>query len=169
MARSNSSSKSYNKWRTPASFSTASAYKTGCSIKTAFAPNSKALRISVPLPVPPSINTSTLFPTAGTFGRASIVTIAPSNCLPPWLETITPLGPFSTAQIASSPYKRRIKLTSNIQQFWCLSTTIGTLHSRSLQGFGYGDVVYQFEKRCKQITRTPLLSQEYLNLSSFLN
>ena len=28
------------------------------------------------------------------------------------------------------------------------STTVGTLHARFLQGFGYGDVVHQFEKRC---------------------
>ncbi|MDE5116869.1 MAG: hypothetical protein O4860_06415 [Trichodesmium sp. St2_bin2_1] len=33
--------------------------------------------------------------------------------------------------------------------FLCRSTTVGTLHATSLQGFGYGDVVHQFEKRCK--------------------
>ncbi|MCL2939331.1 MAG: hypothetical protein MGU50_23785 [Trichodesmium sp. MAG_R02] len=35
-----------------------------------------------------------------------------------------------------------------LQQFLCWSTTVGTLHTTSLQGFGYGDVVHQFEKRC---------------------
>ncbi|MCL2937271.1 MAG: hypothetical protein MGU50_12205 [Trichodesmium sp. MAG_R02] len=36
--------------------------------------------------------------------------------------------------------------------FSCRSTTVGRLHATSLQGFGYGDVVHQFEKRC--IVRT---------------
>jgi hypothetical protein len=36
-----------------------------------------------------------------------------------------------------------------LQQFSCRSTTVETLHAKSLQSFGYGDVVHQFEKRCK--------------------
>ena len=35
-----------------------------------------------------------------------------------------------------------------LQQFSCRQTTVGTLHATSLQGFDYGDVVHQFEKRC---------------------
>ena len=35
-----------------------------------------------------------------------------------------------------------------LQHFSCRSTTVGTLHAMSLQDFGYGDVVHQFEKRC---------------------
>ncbi len=35
-----------------------------------------------------------------------------------------------------------------LQQFSCRQTTVGTLHATYLQGFGYGDVVHQFEKRC---------------------
>ena len=35
-----------------------------------------------------------------------------------------------------------------LQQFLCRYTTVGTLHATSLQGFDYGDVVHQFEKRC---------------------
>ena len=34
-----------------------------------------------------------------------------------------------------------------LQQFSCRSTTVGTLHAKSLQGFGYDDVVNQFENR----------------------
>jgi hypothetical protein len=34
------------------------------------------------------------------------------------------------------------------QHFSYRSTTVGMLHVTSLQGFGYGDVVHQFEKRC---------------------
>ena len=36
-----------------------------------------------------------------------------------------------------------------LQHFSCRSTTVGTLHATSLQSFGYGDIVHQFEKRCK--------------------
>ena len=32
--------------------------------------------------------------------------------------------------------------------FSCWSTTVGKFYGRSLQGFGYGDVVPPFEKRC---------------------
>ena len=39
-----------------------------------------------------------------------------------------------------------------IQHFSCRSTTVGTFHARSLQGFAYGDVVHQFEKRTKPET-----------------
>ena len=35
-----------------------------------------------------------------------------------------------------------------LQHFSCRSTTVGSLYATSLQGFGYGDVVHQFEKRC---------------------
>ena len=35
-----------------------------------------------------------------------------------------------------------------LQQFLCRYTTVGTFHATSLQGFDYGDVVHQFEKRC---------------------
>ena len=38
-----------------------------------------------------------------------------------------------------------------IQQFSCRQTRAGTLHATSLQDFGYGDVVHQVEKRCKEI------------------
>ena len=60
----------------------------------------------------------------------------------------------------SVPWKKRAlpiywhilshKGASNLQQFLCWSTTVGTLHATSLQGFGYGDVVHQFEKRCNR-------------------
>jgi hypothetical protein len=39
-------------------------------------------------------------------------------------------------------------MVDNLQQFSCRQTTAGTLHATSLQGFGYGDIVHQFEKRC---------------------
>ncbi|MCL2936028.1 MAG: hypothetical protein MGU50_05305 [Trichodesmium sp. MAG_R02] len=32
------------------------------------------------------------------------------------------------------------------------------MHATSLQGFGYGDVVHQFEKRCKKQNLYPLTS-----------
>ena len=38
-----------------------------------------------------------------------------------------------------------------LQQFSSRSTTVGTLHATSLQGFGYGDVVHQFEKHYKSV------------------
>ncbi|MDE5119429.1 MAG: hypothetical protein O4965_04425 [Trichodesmium sp. St19_bin1] len=43
----------------------------------------------------------------------------------------------------------RWKKSLKLQHFSYRSTTIGTLHARSLQGFGYGDVVHQFKKRGK--------------------
>ncbi|MDE5118770.1 MAG: hypothetical protein O4965_00750 [Trichodesmium sp. St19_bin1] len=45
-----------------------------------------------------------------------------------------------------------VHTTLCLQHFSCRSTTVGRLHATSLQGFGYGDVVHQFEKRC--IVRT---------------
>ena len=46
-------------------------------------------------------------------------------------------------------------LKRELQQFSCRSTTVGTLHASSLQGFGYGDIVHQivhqFEKPCNQL------------------
>jgi hypothetical protein len=32
-----------------------------------------------------------------------------------------------------------------LQQFSCRQTTVGTLHATFLEGFGYSDVVHQFE------------------------
>ena len=37
-----------------------------------------------------------------------------------------------------------------LQQFSCMYTTVGTFHATSLQGFGYDDVVHQFENRYKK-------------------
>jgi hypothetical protein len=52
-----------------------------------------------------------------------------------------------------------------LQDFSCQSTTVGTLHATSLQGFGYGDVVHQFKKRSQaartatnKIPKVPLLA-----------
>ena len=41
-------------------------------------------------------------------------------------------------------------LALKIQQFLCRQTTVKTLNATSIEGFGYGDVVYQFEKRCRK-------------------
>ena len=36
----------------------------------------------------------------------------------------------------------------SLQQFSYRYNTVGTFHGTSLQGFSYGDVVHQLEKRC---------------------
>ena len=52
-----------------------------------------------------------------------------------------------------------------LQHFSCGLTTVGTLHARSLQGFGYSDVVHQFEKRCKsQQDLQTIVRKIYLSL-----
>ena len=46
-------------------------------------------------------------------------------------------------------------LKKTLQQCSFRSTTVGTLHATSLQDFGYGDVVHQFEKRCNTVIKEP--------------
>src|SRR2546425_4695046 len=89
--------------RTPFSPPTASAQRYGRPTSTALAPRARALRTSLPRRTPPSISTSILPLTASTTsGRASSVPGAPSSCRPPWLETMMPSTPASTARPASS-------------------------------------------------------------------
>jgi hypothetical protein len=64
---------------------------------------SHTLRTSVPRRTPPSMMMGTCLPMAATMcGSISSAVGAKSHCRPPWLETITPSTPASTASFASN-------------------------------------------------------------------
>ena len=61
--------------------------------------------MSVPRRIPPSSSTGTRPATlAATSGRASIVAGTVSRLRPPWLETMSPATPSSTARPASATF-----------------------------------------------------------------
>ena len=71
--------------------------------------------MSVPRRIPPSTSTATRPSTAATTsGSTSIEAGALSSCLPPWLETITPAAPCSTASAASSPRSTPFTITGRL-------------------------------------------------------
>lgn len=130
---------------TPCSPDTASPHNTGRPIKMASAPNAIAsirkingnniaqpLRISVPLLIPPSKYTGTDFATASTIlktkkeksgristgGSISIVAGTVSSWRAPWLLTIIPSTPASTANMASSAACTPLTTISRCVMLW---------------------------------------------------
>ena len=82
---------------------TANPHKAGLPTQQQSAPNANALKISVPVLIPPSTCTPILPLAASTHsGNASIVAVTPSNWRPPWLLTTTPSHTYSTASSVSS-------------------------------------------------------------------
>ena len=103
MAFSNSSRRRSITRSTPASPAAASAHACGRPMRTAFAPNARAFKISVPRRIPPSMRISVRPPTASTIaGNISILAGMLSNRRPPWFETTMPSKPMDTAFSASS-------------------------------------------------------------------
>mmetsp|Transcript_24485 Transcript_24485/g.54612 ORF Transcript_24485/g.54612 Transcript_24485/m.54612 type:complete len:206 (-) Transcript_24485:784-1401(-) len=104
MAASNSVCSRCKRNDTASSPPTPSAKKTGFPIPTAEAPRARAFRTSVPRRIPPSIQTGTPLPrmASTTSGNTSNAERQPSNCRPPWFETMIPSAPAPTARMASS-------------------------------------------------------------------
>lgn len=87
---------------TPSSPESASPYTYGRPIHTILAPRANAFKTSVPDRTPESKMTSISSPTASAIsGSTSNEAMQPSTCLPPWLETMIPSMPISTALRAS--------------------------------------------------------------------